>query len=281
MRALIARLTARAPYHLASVCAQTAVDNSGAPPGQPRRRQTITPIQWVGLAVLILLFLYLNGVFGVGGPEAALSDLIGQLPFFVAIILAVTIHEFSHARIATWFGDDLPRRAGRLTLNPLAHLDPMGSLLFLVAHFGWGKPVPINPGAMRNPNLGWALSSAAGPGSNLVSAAIVVSLLATLGAPSEPFVHEVARQFVLISVFLAIFNLIPLPPLDGFGFVFGLSPRPLKLALLPIQRYGPLILLALVFLPTLSRSFPPVLQVVLTAGSSLFFRLMGVSPSAL
>jgi Zn-dependent protease len=157
----------------------------------------------------------------------------------------------------------------------------MGSLLFLVARFGWGKPVPINPGAMRYQNLGWALSSAAGPGSNLLSAAIVLSLVATLGRPAEPFVHEVVKQFVLISVFLAIFNLIPLPPLDGFGFLFGLAPRPLKLALLPVQRYGPLILLALVFLPAFTRSFPPVLSIVLTGGSNLFFRIMGVSPSVL
>jgi Zn-dependent protease len=266
------------------VCAQTAIaDNSGAPPpGPPRRQQPgITPIQWVGLAALILLFLYMNGVFGAGGPASVLADLISQLPFFIAIILAVTIHEFSHARIATWFGDDLPRRAGRLTLNPLAHLDPMGSLLFLIAHFGWGKPVPINPGAMRNPNLGWALSSAAGPGSNLISAAIVALGLVTLGRPSDPFIHETLKQFVEISVFLAIFNLIPLPPLDGFGFVFGLSPQPLKLALLPVQRFGPFILLALVFLPSLSRSFPPVLAIVLNFGSNLFFQIIGVPRSAL
>jgi Zn-dependent protease len=157
----------------------------------------------------------------------------------------------------------------------------MGSLLFLVAHFGWGKPVQINPGAMRNPNLGWALSSAAGPASNLISAAIVAILDVSLGPPSETFLHELVVQFVGISVFLAIFNLIPIPPLDGFGFVFGLSPRPLKLALLPLQRYGALILLALIFLPNFSRSFPPVLQVVLRFGSSLFFTVLGVQPSAL
>jgi Zn-dependent protease len=157
----------------------------------------------------------------------------------------------------------------------------MGSLLFLVAHFGWGKPVPINPGAMRNPNLGWALSSAAGPVSNLLSAAVAVSLVVSLGRPADAFFHELVREFILISVSLAIFNLIPLPPLDGFGFVFGLSPTPLKIALLPVQRFGPLILLALVFLPSFSRSFPPVLLVVLQTGSTLFFQFMGVDPRAL
>lgn len=271
------------------MCAQPAPDksailpdNTGVATESPRRpRPGITPIQWVGLAVLVLLFLYQSGFLPSLGTGSAVSDLVDQLPFFIAIILAVTIHEFSHARVATWFGDDLPRRAGRLTLNPLAHLDPMGSLLFLVAHFGWGKPVPINPAAMRNPNLGWALSSAAGPASNLLSAAIVAVLDVSLGPPEQAFAHETVAQFVGISVFLAIFNLIPLPPLDGFGFVFGLSPRPLKIALLPVQRYGPIILLALVLLPNFSRSFPPVLQVVLRYGSSLFFSLLGVQPNAL
>jgi Zn-dependent protease len=252
-----------------------------APAPTNEKRSGITPIQWVGLAVLIALFLYQAGILRFDGPGSALADLEAQLPFFVAIILAVTIHEFSHARVATWFGDELPRRAGRLTLNPLAHLDPMGSLLFLVAHFGWGKPVPINPAGMRNPNLGWALSSAAGPVSNLLSAAIAVTLVVSLGRPPDAFVHEVVREFILISVSLAIFNLIPLPPLDGFGFVFGLAPTPLKIALLPVQRFGPLVLLALVFLPSFTRAVPPVLLVVLQTGSLLFFELMGVDPRAL
>jgi Zn-dependent protease len=261
------------------VCAQPAPDNSGiVPPGPTRHRPAITPIQWVGLAVLIVLFLYQSGLIQTGGLDASLGGIVDQLPFFIAIILAVTFHEFSHARIATWFGDDLPRRTGRLTLNPLAHLDPMGSLLFLVAHFGWGKPVQINPGAMRNPNLGWALSSAAGPVSNLFTAAVAITVLRLVGQPTDDsFVHEVVLQFISISVVLAIFNLIPLPPLDGFGFVFGLAPRPVKIAMLPLQRYGPTLLLALLFLPTLFRGFPPILQVFLTAGSRLFFGLMGVN----
>jgi Zn-dependent protease len=262
------------------VCAQPAPDrpavlpdNTGVidEPPPPPRRPRISPIQWVGLAALIVLFL----------SQSGLTDLAGQIPFLIAIIAAVTIHEFSHARIATWFGDDLPRRTGRLTLNPLAHLDPMGSLLFLVAHFGWGKPVQINPAAMRNPNLGWALSSAAGPASNLVSAAIAVSLVVTVGRPGDPFLHELVVEFIGISVSLAIFNLIPIPPLDGFGFVFGLAPRPIKIALLPVQRYGALLLLALVFLPSFSRSFPPILSIVLRAGTNLFFTILGVPISAL
>jgi Zn-dependent protease len=261
------------------VCAQPAPEPSGTVPvGPTRKRPGITPIQWVGLTVLILLFLYQSGLIKTGGFEESLAGIVDQLPFFIAIILAVTFHEFSHARIATWFGDETPRRTGRLTLNPLAHLDPMGSLLFLVAHFGWGKPVQINPAAMRNPNLGWALSSVAGPVSNFLTAAIVVVLVQSLGRPTNVFANEVVVEFVLISVTLGLFNLVPLPPLDGFGFFFGLAPRPIKIAMLPLQRYGPMILLAVLFLPYLIPSFPPVLQVLLTAGQRVFFGLMGVSP---
>src|SRR5919199_4605767 len=155
-----------------AVCAQTAVDNTGAPPpGTPRRGPGITPIQWVGLAVLILLLLnqmgLLNARNGIGG-------LTSRLPFFLALILAITVHEFSHGFVATLFGDDLPRRVGRLTLNPLKHLDPLGTLMILIGPIGWGRPMPINPAAMRNPNLGWALSSAAGPISNVLVATLVV-----------------------------------------------------------------------------------------------------------
>ncbi|MCA1648345.1 MAG: site-2 protease family protein [Chloroflexi bacterium] len=115
----------------------------------------------------------------------------------------------------------------------------------------------------------------------MISAAVVAIFDVTFGPPSDLFLHTFVVQFVVISVALAVFNLIPLPPLDGFGFVFGLSPRPLKLALLPVQRYGSLILLALVFLPNFSRSFPPVLQVVLAFGRNLFFSTLGVTPGAL
>ena len=88
--------------------------------------------------------------------------------------MAITVHEFSHGLVATLFGDSTPRRAGRLTLNPLKHLDPIGTLLILVGPIGWGRPMPINPGEMRNPNLGWAMSSLAGPVSNVLTASVVV-----------------------------------------------------------------------------------------------------------
>jgi Zn-dependent protease len=215
------------------------------------------------------------GFFRPGEPGSPIAG--GRLNpvFLVAIVLAVTIHEFSHAFIATRFGDDLPRRLGRLTLNPLAHLDLMGSLLFLMVGFGWGKPVPINPASMRNPSLGWALSSIAGPVSNLLTAAVVVTLLAfARGAASDQGVQNFMEQLLRVSVLLAVFNLVPLPPLDGFGFLFGLSPKPLKIALLPLQTYGPWILLALLFLPSILPGFPPILNILISSGERLVYNLL-------
>ncbi len=226
-------------------------DNSGAaPPGSPvRARSGITPIQWVGLAVLFVLVL--NQFVDLSSPSGALRVLNAQLPRFVALVLAITVHEFSHGLVATFFGDSLPRRVGRLTLNPLKHLDPIGTLMILVGPIGWGRPMPINPAGMRNPNLGWAMSSLAGPVSNLVAASLAAALYAGLGTYLGPSGFRYVATYILINVLLAVFNLIPIPPLDGFGFVFGLAPRPLKLLLLPLQRYGMFVLLAMLFLPQL------------------------------
>jgi Zn-dependent protease len=240
------------------VCAQTAPSDDTRRPG-PR----ITPIQWVGLAALVLLFLQQAGILNLSSG-LGLGSMASKLPVWLALIVGITFHEFSHGLVATWFGDDVPRRAGRLTLNPLKHLDPLGTLMILIAPIGWGRPMPINPAGMRNPNLGWALSSAAGPISNLLIATIAVVAAALTGV--NPLRDPWVGALISLNLGLAVFNLVPLPPLDGFGFIFGLAPRPLKIILAPVWQFGPFLLLGLLFLPQVIPGFPPILNDALSGG---------------
>jgi Zn-dependent protease len=225
----------------------------------------------VGLAALALLFLYQAGILGSSGGITGYLQDVG--PRLVALFAAITIHEFSHGLVATWFGDGTPRRAGRLTLNPLKHLDPIGTIMILIrAPIGWGRPMPINPGEMRSPNLGWALSSLAGPVSNILAASVVTLVVANVALPNDPYVRNFVGLLIQINVLLAVFNLLPLPPLDGFGVLYGLSPRPIKIGLLPLLKYGPFILLLFLFLPMTQ----PYLDAFLQGGANIIYRFLGV-----
>ncbi len=198
-----------------------------------------------------------------------LTDLLsGQisLPSLVALVVAllvgITVHEFAHALAATWLGDPTPRYQGRLTLSPLAHLDPMGALMFVIAGFGWGKPVQYNPYWLRAaPRRGPAIVAAAGPASNFLLAACVaipvrllllalgVSPLALFFSDSlEGLVYQLLFSFVFYNLTLGFFNLIPIFPLDGFTILRGLVPPEIGRMLDGMQPYGMFILLALVFL---------------------------------
>jgi Zn-dependent protease len=220
--------------------------------------------------VLVLLFLNQMGLLNFSSPGGLTRYLQRQLPFFVALVLAITVHEFSHGLVATLFGDDLPRRVGRLTLNPLKHLDPIGTLMILVGPIGWGRPMPINPGGMRNPSLGWAASSIAGPVSNVLFAAVAAVTWALLGSTLDPVAGLYFEILILLNLRLAVFNLVPVPPLDGFGVLYGLAPRPLKFALLPLQQYGFVILLGVLFIPQARQ----LLDLFITTGESLLLPTM-------
>ena len=192
------------------------------------------------------------------------------------LVVAFTVHEFSHAWTADRFGDNTPRMNGRLTLNPLAHLDPIGSLLLLLGGFGWAKPVPVNPYALsRNSSAALMWVSLAGPGSNFLMAilgAIPLRLgLASLtgfGPISGDFAVNFLSEFVWINLALMVFNLIPLAPLDGEKIAEYFFPPSWARVLERIRPFSPFILLLLVFSGILSMLMLPPL-------STLFMLLVG------
>jgi len=173
----------------------------------------------------------------------------------ITLLIAFTFHEFAHAATANALGDDTPRMHGRLTLNPLAHLDVMGTVVLLFAGFGWAKPVPVNPYALRRKtSAGLMLVSIAGPASNLLLAVLAaiplrlrwVPLMMSTG-PILPTWGEFLLEFVFINLALFLFNLIPLAPLDGEKVITFFLPDHWVEVYDRIRPYSPMILLAIIF----------------------------------
>ncbi len=177
----------------------------------------------------------------------------------VAFVLGITVHEFSHAWSALMLGDDTAQRQGRVTLNPLSHLDPIGSIgiLFLVIGgfgIGWGRPVPIAPSRVRGGQRGMGVTALAGPASNVILAAIFVIPLRFGHIEAGSAAYVFLRQIVLINMLLAAFNMIPIPPLDGSKILTGILPRFWYPYLAPLEQYGVFILLALILFGSLGGS---------------------------
>jgi Zn-dependent protease len=176
--------------------------------------------------------------------DLSVSQILTRL---ITLVIAFTVHEYAHAWVATRLGDDTPRRSGRLTLNPLAHLDPLGSLLLVVAGFGWAKPVPVNPYAVRSRTAaGMMLVSAAGPFSNLLRAGLVAISSSSSGL--IPTAGSFLLEFIYINLILLFFNMIPIAPLDGEQVVMYFLPPRLQAGFARLRPYGAMILLGLFFL---------------------------------
>ncbi len=187
--------------------------------------------------------------------------------FLIAILIALSFHEFAHGYIARMFGDPTAENNGRLTLNPLAHLDPLGSLLFLIVGFGWGKPVPIDPRYFHHPKRDTALVSLAGPASNFFLAAVSFILL-MLVAPHAPlsfdqllfpsgqgsvvivFLRSLFASLIFINLGLMSFNLLPVAPLDGSKIVQAFIPLRFEDVYDTFMRWGPYVLLSLFLVET-------------------------------
>ena len=179
----------------------------------------------------------------------------------VSLAICISVHEFSHAFVASELGDNTARALGRVTLNPVKHLDPVGSVLIFLAGFGWGKPVPVDVRFLRgDPRLGMALVSAAGPASNVVAAVLFAMLVrlgladalipgvAIFGRDLASVVDFTLQMLVRFNLILAIFNLLPIAPLDGFKVALGLLPRDLAIPFSRTEPYGIGALLAVVAL---------------------------------
>ncbi|EAX46588.1 peptidase M50 [Thermosinus carboxydivorans Nor1] len=175
------------------------------------------------------------------------ADMIFRIP---ALLATITVHEYAHARAAVALGDPTPRFMGRLTLNPVAHLDPIGLLMLWLFKFGWAKPVPVNPYNFRDGRMGMLIVSLAGPFANILFAfvtALTTGLLAKLGLLGGDWV-QILRLTYIYNIIFAIFNLIPLPPLDGSKVLASLLPGRQAYAFERLEAYGPFILMALVYI---------------------------------
>ena len=198
-----------------------------------------------------------------------LMSVIAGLP---GLIIAMTIHEYAHARVADWLGDFTPRMQGRLTLNPAAHIDPFGLIMLFLIKFGWAKPVQVNPGNFRNPRRDDILVSAAGPLANLLVAFITMILFVILmkvGFPISTGMHTVFSLILIYNVNFAIFNMLPIPPLDGSHILRNLLPYELAVRFQQIERYSFLILLIFLMTPILGMIFVPMQRAILHAFESI------------
>ncbi|MBQ3161685.1 MAG: site-2 protease family protein [Oscillospiraceae bacterium] len=166
----------------------------------------------------------------------------------IILLIAFPIHECAHALVAKWLGDDTAEKQGRITLNPLKHLDLFGTVLMLFAGFGWAKPVPINPNNFKKRKLGMALSSLAGPVSNLILAyiAMILSKILLYTETSEEL-SIILINAMLINVGLAVFNLIPVPPLDGSRILLLILPEKLYFKVMKYENIIFIILFAIIW----------------------------------
>ncbi len=200
-------------------------------------------------------------------------DLIGQLTIQIPpLLLALTLHEYAHGYVAYRFGDPTAKNAGRLTLNPLSHLDPMGTLAFIVIKIGWAKPVPVNPVYFRNPRKDMLWVALAGPAANLllaiVSAVLLRLIIALAGViPFSPALQAIVVPFswmlvasVWINLVLCVFNFLPIPPLDGSRILAGLLPADIARSYASYEKYGFVLVLILAFSGLLSRIISPIIR---------------------
>ncbi|MBQ8699799.1 MAG: site-2 protease family protein [Schwartzia sp.] len=198
-------------------------------------------------------------------------EMVAGLP---GLIMALALHEYAHARAAVAMGDFTPKMMGRLTLNPMAHIDPIGLLMLLVARFGWAKPVVINPHNFRDRKKGEILVALAGPGMNFLLAflalGVMIFLTHTLRMEMSYGLRAVLWLIVVYNINFGIFNLIPLPPLDGSRILMTLLPYEMQYRFAGLERYSMIIFIIFLATPILGYILVPIAQFVLTLFSGIW-----------
>ena len=189
-------------------------------------------------------------------------DMIFRLP---ALLIALTIHEYAHARVAVALGDPTPKFQGRLTLNPIAHLDPIGLIMLWLVQFGWAKPVEVNARNFKNWDKDMMMVALAGPGSNILmafTAGIVYALVNKFGVNIYAL-NEVLTLTCIYNIYFAIFNLIPIPPLDGSKVLANYLPKKYAYEYNNFARYGTFVLIGLVYVGLIGVVITPISKVFL------------------
>lgn len=198
-----------------------------------------------------------------------IMSMVAALP---AVIVAMSVHEYAHAQVASWLGDDTPERLGRLTMNPFAHVSWLGFLMILLLQFGWAKPVIINPANFKNKKLGDVLVSIAGPIANLIVAfiaAISLVLAYYYNMELSDGLVRVLRSMLILNINFAVFNLLPIPPLDGAHIVSAFLSPSLQMKYWQWQRFSFIILIILIYSPLLRMILIPASNFIMKAFSGL------------
>lgn len=196
----------------------------------------------------------------------SIEDVLLTLP---ALLLGLTLHEYAHALVAYRLGDPTAKNLGRLTLNPIKHLDPLGTLFLVIFKFGWAKPVPVNPFHFRGDRQrGMLWVSLAGPGTNFLLA-VVTALIWRIIEPQGLILGSILLNIFFINLILAVFNFIPVPPLDGSKILAGVLPRRYSHVIYNLEKYGYIILVFLMLFGIIGRILMPAVRLVAVAITTL------------
>lgn len=202
-------------------------------------------------------------------------EMVAGLP---GLIMALALHEYAHARAAVAMGDFTPKMMGRLTLNPLAHIDPVGFVLLLVARFGWAKPVVVNPHNFRDRKKGEILVALAGPAMNFLLAFLALGVMIfctrTMRMELSFGLRSVLWLIVVYNINFGIFNLIPLPPLDGSRIVMAMLPYDMQYRFAGLERYSMLIFIIFLATPALRYILLPIAQFILSLFSGILLAIL-------